>query len=367
MSIVGRITRSAPATLAEPPGWLIEALGGSGGRSVSIKSALGHIPVLSAVTLISGTIATLPLMVYRQDQRAERSRAWKLLHDQPNRDMGPDELQEIIVSHLLLWGNCFLWKVKGPLGVEEVWPLDPAGVQVGRKDGQRFFMVGGRRFDQGDILQMRGLSATGLVGYSPIQLAKQEMANALAREKFIAEFLQNSGRPSIVLRHPNELSDDAAKRLGAQWDAIKRGGTGVLEDNISVETLTMPLDDAQYIEQAQLSDLRVAQMFTLPPPMIGAKSGDSLTYETVEGNGIDYHRRINRWLKRIEMSYRRDLDIGAGSLKIEFLVEGMLRADTKSRYDAYGVGLDKDFLTVNEVRARENLPPLKEKQNEDSE
>lgn len=345
--------------MAAPPQWLIDALSPGGkviGKNVTPDTALGLVPVWSAVSRIAGAVGTLPLIVYKGDRRAESGSWWRLLHDQPNPEMSADEVWEIVQSHLLLWGNAYLYKKQGALDVSELWPVSPSRVSVGRVDGRRTFFIDGRPFYEDDILHIRGLSSDGLVGFSPIQVAKQALANALAQQEFVAEFLNEGGRPSVILRHPSALSSEAAKRLKAQWDSAGNGGTIVLEEGIDVERMTMPLNDAQFVEQQQFSDLRIAQMFNLPPAMIGAKSGDSLTYSTNESQGIEFVTfTLRRWLVRIENSLKRGLlpsDVSA-----EFLVEGLLRADTKTRYEAYKTALDAGFMDLNEVRERENLPP----------
>ena len=362
MSFLDRIrgeTRSA--TLVAPPTWLIEALNPGGqlvGKPVTVDTALGLVPVYSAVSLIAGTVATLPLIVYDGDERVEDPRA-NLLHRQPNPEMAADELWEIVASHLLLWGNAFLYKKAGALGVSELWPISPRRVQVSRIDTVRTFFIDGRPFYEDDILHIRGLSEDGLLGYSPIQVNRQAVANALAQQSFVAEFLNDGGRPSVILRHPQHLSADAARRLKASWDSVGSGGTAVLEEGVEVEKWTMPLADAQFVEQQQYSDLRIAQMYNLPPSKLGAKSGDSLTYSSTEQQGQDFVTYcLARWLRRIEASLARDPEILPANYRPEFLVEGLLRADTKTRFEAYRLGLEAGFLTIDEVRERENLPEI---------
>lgn len=364
MSFLGRIAgrEERQATLSAPPAWLVDAFGMGGstiGEKVTPEKALGLVPIYSAVGLIAGAVGTLPLIVYKGGDRAPDSPYWRLLHDRPNPEMAADEVWEIVMSHLLLWGNAFLYKTPGGRGVAELWPISPSRCTVGRVDGQRVIEVDGRRYTDRDILHVRGLSDNGLVGYSPIQVAKQAIANALGQEKFQAEFLANGGRPATVLKHPQQMSNDAQKRLKAGWRQVENGGTAVLEEGITVEKLTMPLNDAQFIEQQQFSDLRIAQLFNLPPSRLGAKTGDSLTYSTAEREGQEFVTyTLRRWLARIENSLKRDADLLPRDLYAEFLVEGLLRADTKSRYDAYKVAIEAGFMTENEVRERENLPPL---------
>lgn len=350
------------ATLATPPDWLISALGvdTSTGPTVSINSALGLVPVYSAVSLIAGTIGTLPMVVYKgEDRDRAKGNSDRLLHQSPNAEMAADEVWEIVASHLLLWGNAFLYKIPGGMGAKELWPISPSRVSVCRVEGKRTFLIDNQKFTEDQILHIRGLSDDGLVGYSPIQKNKQAVANALAQEQFVADFLGKDGRPSVILTHPNELSKDAADRLKARWNGVKAGGAAVLEEGITVEQWTMPLNDAQFIEQQQYSDLRIAQMFNLPPSKLGAATGDSLTYATTESQGIDFLTyTLRRWLVRIEKSLKRDTDLLLKDEYAEFLVDGLLRADSTARAASYTQALAGGWMTTDEVRARENLPPL---------
>lgn len=340
------------------------------GRSVSVQSALGLVPVYAAVSQIAGAVGSLPLVVYERAgeyrERATEHRAWRLLHDEPNPEMAADEVWEIVASHIELWGNAFLYKKRDSLGiVRELWPISPSRVGVTRDDEERrIFFVDGETFDERTILHIRGLSSDGLVGYSPIQLQRDALSIQQAQEEFQGKFLKSDGKPAVLLRHPNKLQGDAKERLKASWDAVKSGGTAVLEEDIHVEKWTMPLEDAQFIEQMQFSDLRVAQMFLLPPGRLGAKTGDSLTYSTVEAEGLQFvTNTLQRRITRIEGAVNRDSSIFADPTRrhfAEFLVDALLRANLKDRYEAYMVGIKAGFLTQEDVRPKENLPELPE-------
>ena len=365
---------SRRSTLASPDSSFREALGSGStfsGQTVSIDNALQIVPFFSAVRLIAGSIGSLPLIVYRRTEngreRANTHRTYPMLHSLPNEEMGADELWEMVAEHLLLWGNAFLYKERDSLGiVRKLWPILPSRIQVGRRprDGKRIFVLDGdtgRPYDEQTFLQIRAMSGDGLVGYSPVQVARNALGNALSQEEFQGRFMGQDGKPSVILRHPNTLSDDAAKRLKASWDAIKSGGTAVLEDDIHVERWTMPLADAQFLEQMQFSDLRIAQILNLPPSFLGAKSGDSLTYSTTELQGIQYVTYTLRpILVRIEGSLTRDPSIFTQGDRFfpEFLVDGLLRADSTARAGFYEKALAAEggWMNREEVRDRENLP-----------
>lgn len=362
------------STLANPSDSLRTAFTGgttASGQTVSVRNSLTLIPVYSAVSQIAGDLGSLPLIVYRRRpddsrERAGNHRAWKLLHDLPNPEMAADEVWEMVCAHLNLWGNAFIWKRRDSLGiVQELWPLSPGRVQVNRRksDGLRQFVVDGKTenpFTEADILHIRGMSLDGTVGLSPIQEARESLGVMKAQGDFQGRFLRADGKPGVLLMHPNRVSDDAAERLERSFDAAKPGSTKLLEEGMTAEKWTMPLEDAQFLESMQFSDLRVAQLFKLPPRRLGAKSGDSLTYSTTESEGRDYVTyTLRRWMGRIENSIRRDASIFTQGDRFfcEFLADALMRGDTKSRYEAYEIGIRAGVIEPAEARRWENLPP----------
>jgi HK97 family phage portal protein len=338
------------------------------GETVSVERSLGLVPIYNAVSQIAGGVATLPLVVYRREGQfrkpAEDDAAWALLNEQPNPEMAADEFWELAASHIELWGNAFIWKVPDPdlqAVAGQLWVIAPRRVKVSRElDGSRGFWIEGNKYTENEILHIRGLSLDGLVGYSPIQLHRNQIGITQAQERFQGSFLKNEGKPAVLLKHPNKLSPEAAERLKSNWESIKSGGTAVLEEGIEPSPWTMPLEDAQFIEQMEFSDKRVAQMFLVPPGRLGTKSGDSLTYKTTESENLQFVTyTLQRRLKRIESALGRDRAIiTSPELSCEFLVDGLLRADLKSRYEAYERAVKSGFLTVDDVRAKENLLAL---------
>ena len=335
------------------------------GKTVSVDRALSLVPVYNAVSQISGAIGSLPLPVYERDDdyraRATDSAEWRLLHDEPNPDMAADEWAEITSSHIELWGNAYQFMVKDSRGrVIQLWPLAPERLQVTRDpDGRKLFLIEGQEYRDDTILHIRGLSPDGLLGYSPIQLARNALANAIAQEEFQGRFMKADGKPAVLLRHPNELKPEAAERLKKSWDAIKAGGTAVLEESIEVERWTMSFEDAQFIEQMEFSDKRIAQMFLLPPGRLGAKTGDSQQYSTVVMENLEFVTyTLQRRLRRIESALNRERGIFPDRTRFcEFLIDALLRADLKERYQAYMLGIKAGFLDAeDDVRPKENLP-----------
>lgn len=379
MSLLGRILGREARDLQSPGQAFLDSIGGSPsytGKTVTVDSSLSLVPVFSAVSLLAGSIGSLPLVVYRRlDQGRERARShrtWSLLHDLPNPEMASDELWEMIGAHLLLWGNAFLAKIRDQKGVvSELWPIRPSRIQVGKdRNGERYFILDGHpeRLTQEDILHIRGLGTDGVVGLSPIQQARQMLGGAMSLEEYGGRFWANSANPGGILVHPNNLSREAQDRLRADWKGRHKGPRhsgeiAILEEGMDWKSVGMPQKDAQFIETAGFDNLQIALLFRVPPAMLGAKTGDSLTYSSTEMQGIDFVRfSLRRWLVRIESALLRDPSIFVQGDRFypEFLIDGLQRADTKTRYESYQIALNPEtgWMVKEEVRDLENLNPL---------
>lgn len=383
MSVVSRIVAGLggerAVTLTNPSDALRDAFtGGSSyaGKRVSVDSALTLVPVFSASSMVAGAIGGVPMKVYNSKrEEARSSRQWRILHDEPNDEMAADELWELVAHHLLLWGNSFSLKERDSLDiVQKLWPIRPSRMTVGREPigrgrQRRYFLIDGQttpRYYEDDILHIRGLSSDGLIGYSVIQQARQQMGNMLAQEEFQGNFWSNGTFQGAALLHPGEMSEPAQQRLQKQIrrkrGVAEAGGIWVFEEDMKIQQLGMPLRDAQFIEQSKLSKQAVAEMFGLVPPYRWGSENSQLTYANAEAAGTEFVRWTGRrWWKRIEKSVLRDKGIfpGAGpTLTCEFLTEDLDRGETKTRYETYEIGVRAKILTPNEARAKENLPPL---------
>ncbi len=378
MTFLGRVLGAEQRDGLETPSKAFLDLFGDStksGQSVSVEGSMGLVGVYAAVSKIAGSVGSLPLMVYRRldegRERADNHRAWKLLHDQPNPDIAADEFWELVMTHLLLWGNGFIAKFRDSLGiVNELRPVRPNRVKVGNANGTPFYILDDKpqRYGPEDILHIRGMGTDGLVGLSPIQTAREMIASGQSLEEFTGQFWANSANPGGVLTHPNTLTKEAAERLQADWKTrragVKNAGmVAVLEEGMKWESVGLPLRDAQFIETTQFSLTQIALLFGLHPSMLGGTKGDSMTYANSETEAIDFVRwSLRRWLVRIEGSLLRDPSIFTQGQRFfpEFLIEGFLRGDTKSRYEAYSVALGgpgTPFMDVGEIRDRENLNP----------
>lgn len=384
MSLIHRIVQGFEArdTFSEPPDWLWDSWAGQptySGKAVSPQISVGITGVYAAVNLLATQVGSLPMVVYRgetQDrERATDAWQWELLKRKPNPEMPADLFYETLMGHLNLWGNFFLEKqfvvdrVRGRR-VAALWPISPARVTVcrDRASGAKYFEVAdvNGRFDSSTIIHGQAFGYDGLKGLSPIQVHRQTLGGILGRDEYLARFYANAASPGGFLQVGGTLGDEAAQRLKANWEAAHRGAqnsgrVAVLEDGVTWQSVGMSLVDQQYVQQKVHDINECARIFQIPPEMLGGERNKSLTYSNVEGQSIHFKvYSLNHWLVRIENTLRADDDLfPAGSdLYPEFVSEGLLRGDSTSRVAFYKGMYEIKAITENEIRERENMPPV---------
>lgn len=385
MSLVGRIVgTSAPrAAAGEDTLWardVIVAGRSTSGEIVDVERSLHLDSVYAAVRLISESGGALPLKTYERMGDGSRREAnddpvYDLLHDQPNPEMTAVDLWALELTHAVSWGNSFLGKRRRGGPVPELWPLMPERMTVSRSGGRKVYEY--RREDgtkeilrAEDVIHVHGVSIDGLVGLPPIALAREAVGAAIAGQRFASRFFSNSAVPRGVIEVAGELSEGAAQRLAAAWHANHGGANmhrvAVLEEGAKFNPISMPLEDAQFVEQQKLSVQQVARIFGVAPELIGGESGGSLTYSTVEGQALAFLTYCLRpWLVRFEQALRADADLfprigGRPSRRYpEFVTDALLRTDSKTRAEVNAMSLDpqKGWRNREEVRAAENLGP----------
>jgi HK97 family phage portal protein len=347
------------------------------GSTVTVEKSLRLVPVFSAVNLLASAVGTLPLRVYKSlpdggKELASQHRASRLLTVQPNPLTSADEFFESITAGVLLWGNAFILKEfdETNQNLKYLWPISPSRVRVGREPQTGFpqYFVDGRGpYTNDTIIHIRGLSFDGLVGLSPIQQARQTLGIHSALEQYSGSFWANSARPSGVLKHPNRLTAEAAERLRAQWTSSHKttdARVAILEEGMTFEAMSLPAEDAQLIETLHLGDIRIAQLFRVPPRMLMTGVGDSsLHYSSAEWEAIDFVKwSLRRWLVRIENALLRDPDVfksnGLGAMYFpRFDTKEITRGDRSGQAATDIALLQAGILSVDEVRANLDMNP----------
>lgn len=369
------------STLAEPADWLWDAFGGTktaSGKSVNQRTALELDAVWACVALLARSCGQMPLIVYRGEgrerERARSSPQWKLLHEQPNPMTQPDAWVETALAHLNLWGNYYAEKVKSSSSgrpiVGELWTLPPAKVHVERdaKGNKRFEVDGHPRIlTSSEILHIPAFGYDGLVGLSPIGFFRSTLGTEASREEWAGRWYANAAMPGGYLKTDKTLDQAGAARLKSRWEAMHRGlrnfgRTAVLEDGVEWKQMSMPMADQQFIEQNRFGVNRIARIFQVPPEKIGGdRASSSITYSNIQSYNLDFVIfSLQHWLVRFEQGLKFDPDIFPEGLGLypEFLLDGFLRGDPAARAAFYEKMHAMKALLVNEIRERENLPPL---------
>ena len=352
-------------------------LGTQAGVEVDADSALRLSAVYACVKVLAEGVASLPLPIYRRradggKERATNHPLYGLLHDQPNRYQTSFEWREMGVGHLALRGNAYSEMLAGPRSfVDELMPLHPDRVKVYlmengdlryghmERDGRERSILGDR------MLHLRGMSSNGLMGLSVIGAIKDSVGLGMAAEGYGARFFSQDATPRGVLTHPGKLSLDAAKNLAKRWQEARAGlenvhKTAVLDEGMSWEQMSISPKDAQALELRKFQVAEIARIFRVPLHMIGETEK-----QTSWGTGIEQMTigfvvyTLMPWLKRLESRINTDLilDRDRQTYFAEFLIDGLLRGDIQSRYEAYGIGIQWGWLSPNEVRTKENLNP----------
>lgn len=378
MGILSTLLQPRDATYRNPPDWLYEALGGEktvSGERISEQSALRMSAVWAAVSLIASSVASLPLIVYREAGRGKERETshplYRLLHDSPNPEMGSMVFRETLQAHMLTWGNAFAEIVRDGTGrPSQLWPIGPDVITIKRvaETNEIVYLVmveGGQKpILARDMLHIPGLGFDGIVGYSVIHMARESLGLTKASEKFGSAFFGNGTKASGVLEHPNTLDQNTIKLLRKQWDEMHQGAANsnkvaILTGGMAFKQLSIPPEDAQFLETRKFQVEEVARWFNVPPHKI--RSMDRATFTNIEHQNIEFVvDTIRPWLVRWEQELRRKLFNSPGTRQMfaEHLVDGLLRGDQKTRYEAYASSITNGWMSRNEVRELENLNPV---------
>lgn len=357
-------------TLRDPDGWrVLFGTHTAAGTVVTPETALGHPAILGAVRLLAELTASLPLVVYERTdagrRRATEHPVYRLLHEEPNDMLTPFVLKETLVTHLLLYGNAYALVVRSGGRPVALWPLHPTRVHLDDQDGVFTYKVSGpggvEQYPPEDIVHVPILAPDGVRGQSPVTLAREAIGAALAAEEHAALYFANGAQPSGVLVHPGQLTPEAAQRLRESWRAAhggrNRGGTAVLEGGMEYKPISNTARDSQLIEARQFAMRLLAAAMRIPPHLLDPSARG--TYQNVETQTLEFLTfSLQPLLTRFEEAFTRRLFTAQERHRYyaEFLVDGLLRADTRTRYEAYKTAIQAGFMDADEARERENLP-----------
>jgi HK97 family phage portal protein len=360
---------------------LYRALGSvptSSGETVNTASVLGLAAAWACVNLLAGTIASLPLMVYRTRGGARTVASdhplYRILHDSPNADQTALDFWEFVCASLELHGNAYAEVVRArngriiALGV----PITPELVTVRRLETGALeyeWVDQGRRIIAGQdrVLHIRGFGGNPLGGLSTLSAGRQSFGLAQAIERASGDTFRNGVRPSGLLKTADTLTIDQRKQAEELLQekfagAINAGRPMLLDRGMDWVQLSISPEDAQMLQSRAFSVEEVCRFFGVPPFMVGHTEKTTSWGTGLEQQTLGFQKfTLRRRLKRIEQALEKQLlsvaDRLAG-ITIEFNLEGLLRADSAARASFYQLMLTNGVMTINEVRSLENLPPV---------
>lgn len=352
----------------------------TGTVTVTEDTAMRASAVYACVGLIAGSIASLPLPVYRRSndgRETVRHDVWWLLNESPSSDITAAVFWEYVVASILLYGDGFA-RLHRPApssnDVRAIEALHPNRVQPFRTSaGELAYRVTPERgavtgVSSADMLHFASLGFDGLRSMSPIRFAaRNAVAIALSADEYSNAFFRNGARPDFALKHPGNLSPEQANVLRATWMA-RYGGVAnshlpaILTGGMGIEKLTMNAEDAQLIATRAFQIEEIARIYGVPPFMIGHNEKTTSWGSGVEAMGIGFVKyTLQRHLVRIEQELNRKLWPKRETYFVEFNTAGLMRGDYKTRMEGYRIALGRagepSWMRVNEIRRLENLPP----------
>lgn len=362
--------------------------GSSSGKNVNERSAMQMTAVYSCVRILSEAVASLPLHVYKYNDDGGKEKAVKhplyfLLHDEPNPEMTSFVFRETLMTHLLLWGNAYAQIIRNGKGeIVALYPLMPNRMIVDRDEkGQLYYQYNTSKDDAptmngsmvnlkpSDVLHIPGLGFDGLVGYSPIAMAKNAIGMAIACEEYGAKFFANGATPGGILEHPGTVKDP--KRVRESWTSAFGGSSNankvaVLEEGMKYTPISISPEQAQFLETRKFQINEIARIFRVPPHMVGDLEKSS--FSNIEQQSLEFVKyTLDPWVARWEQAIVRSLFSTDEKTQyfVKFNVDGLLRGDYQSRMNGYAIGRQNGWMSANDIRELENLDRIPEEEGGD--
>ena len=354
------------------------------GKPVNERTAMQTTAVYACVRILAEAVASLPLHVYEyQDDGGKKlvhdHPLYYLLHDEPNPEMTSFVFRETLMSHLLIWGNAYAQIIRDGAGrVLGLYPLLPDKMDVQRDDKGNIYYVYSRNSDENpmfkeygdirlkaeDVLHIPGLGFDGLIGYSPIAMAKNAVGMTLACEEYGASFFANGANPGGVLEHPGVLKDPSKVR--ESWNSVYRGVNNahkiaVLEEGMKYQQIGIPPEEAQFLETRKFQINEIARLYRIPPHMVGDL--DKSSFSNIEQQSLEFVKyTLDPWVVRWEQALQKALLLPQEKNEyfIKLNVDGLLRGDYASRMNGYAVGRQNGWLSANDIREMEDQNPIPE-------
>ena len=358
--------------------------GSTSGRKVNEHSAMQMTAVYACVRILSESIASLPVHLYQYESEGNKAKALKhplyhILHDEPNPEMTSFVFRETLMTHLLLWGNAYAQIIRNGKGeVIGLYPLMPNRMTVDRdSNGQIIYQYqmqdsdahtgksGSVTLRPSEVLHVPGLGFDGLVGYSPIAMAKNAIGLSIATEEYGAKFFANGATPGGILEFPGTVKNPESIR--ESWNKGFSGSNAhkvaILEEGMKYTPISISPEQAQFLETRKFQIDEIARIFRVPPHMVGDLEKSS--FSNIEQQSLEFVKyTLEPWIIRWEQSLNRALltEKEKPEYFVKFNVDGLLRGDYQSRMNGYAIGIQNGFMSPNDIRALECLDLIPDEQ-----
>lgn len=379
MSMISGLFRSRdkPTNSINGNGYRFLFGGSTSGKSVNERSAMQMTAVYACVRILSESIAGLPVHLYQYKDGGSKEKAlehplYKILHDEPNPEMTSFVFRETLMTHLLLWGNAYAQIIRNGKGqVVGLYPLMPNRMSVDRdehghlcyqyqmQDSDAPTMKNGTvTLKPSDVLHVPGLGFDGLVGYSPIAMAKDAIGMAIACEEYGAKFFANGATPGGLLEFPGTVKNPDTIR--ESWNKGFSGSNShkiaILEEGMKYTPISISPEQAQFLETRKFQIDEIARIFRVPPHMVGDLEKSS--FSNIEQQSLEFVKyTLEPWIVRWEQALNRALlsDSEKTAYFVKFNVDGLLRGDYQSRMNGYATARQNGWMSANDIRELENL------------
>jgi len=330
--------------------------------------ALTLTSVWNAIRLLSESVSSLPITVYKKENNGDKvedvnNRIYNLIKFKPNNFQNKITFFEYVMFSVLTDGNAYVQIVRdNSANPVQLIPLNPSNVNIFIKENELFYqMDGGSVLDSADVLHIKLITDNGIEGLSPIDQCAKAINWNLSIEEFGSTFFKNGAKPSSVLSTDRALSETAIERLKNSFNSSyaklkSSNSTIILEEGLTFKPISISPEQAQFLASRQFGIEEIARIFNIPPHMLKDLSKSS--FNNIEMQSQEYVTyTLMPYLTRIEQEMNLKLfrTNELGKTFVEFNVNGLLRGDVKTRNEAYKTAIQNGYMSINEVRQKENL------------
>ena len=334
---------------------------------VSNDKALTLTAVWCAIRLLSESVSSLPISVYSKQSNGDKledtkSPIYKLIKFKPNFYQNKVTFFEYIMLCILTEGNAYVQIIRNNNGTPvELIPIDPEDVTIVVNDNELFFQTPRGVLDSADVLHFKTMTSDGITGISPLAQCQSALKWTDSLEKFGETFFSNGAKPSSILQTDKSLSDSAMQRLKSSFNnnyakLNNSNSTIVLEEGLTFKPISISPDQAQFLQSRKFSIEEICRIYNLAPHLLkdlSKSSFNNIEMQNQEFLTLTLLPYINRLEEEMNGKLFRSNELG--NTYIEFNVNGFLRGDAKTRNESYKTAITNGYMSINEVRQKENM------------